>query len=88
MMIFLSGLKRDMEHLPGLVSTSALGRVMSKAALPLAMVSAVLLVASLTMRIMAARPDHTWRLMLQEDIEDPTLPVDSTALLVSLPEPP
>jgi len=86
-MIFFTGLKRDMERLPGLVSTSALGRVLSKAALPLAMVFTALLAVGLAMRLIAPRPDPSW-LMLQQSIEDPTLPMDSTAVPMPLPESP
>mmetsp|Transcript_49296 Transcript_49296/g.97943 ORF Transcript_49296/g.97943 Transcript_49296/m.97943 type:complete len:813 (-) Transcript_49296:52-2490(-) len=87
MTVFLVGLKRDMEHLPSLISTSAPGRVMSKAALPLAMVSAGLLAAGLTMRAMAPRPDppRSSLLMRHETIEEPTL---SAELLAPLPESP
>jgi cellulose 1,4-beta-cellobiosidase len=84
MAIILVGLKRGMGHLAGLVGISALGRVMNKAALPLAMVFAGLLAAGLMLRAMNAPRPGTPRLsnlMLSEVTEDTSVVLDSTALL-------
>lgn len=84
MAIILVGLKRGMGHLAGLVGTAALGRVMNKAALPLAMVFAGLLAAGLMLRAMNAPRPGTPRLsnlMLSEVTEDTSVVLDSTALL-------